>query len=274
MMTKADRRELESCVWKTFGCGLHEFILQKVEAECLCDYEIAEVLNINTWTARKYRKFFGIEKAKKFSRRFEKTYGVDAINRFKYIIEDPDKTLADAGRTFGFSREYARYVYKQIFGHPYTKTYRKKRIIRQRRRVVERMMRTKKIDELMKITDKLDLIGIGADIVSGPPSMISSNGYFIGIKIATKPMKIGKKLYFRFSNIRGIDKRIDFFICICREKPEDIHFIIPSGEMPKSVISLLPDAVPGKSKYGKFKEAWHQLTPYEPVEKIAVNVMR
>ena len=52
-----------------------------------------------------------------------------------YIIESPHSSLADVARHFGFSREYARQVYKNIYGHPYTKVYREKLEIRKTERM-------------------------------------------------------------------------------------------------------------------------------------------
>jgi hypothetical protein len=111
---------LETYVKDRFGVGLCRYLEQKIELENLHDYEIASTLKVCGASISKYRKACGIKKANGFSRRFERTYGEDAVETFKKIIENPDNYLADVGRHFDFTREYARQVYKKIYGHPYT----------------------------------------------------------------------------------------------------------------------------------------------------------
>ena len=95
---------LEAYVKKQFNMGLHEFVKQKVEKENLYDYELAGILNVDRPFIGKLRKTFGMKKAAKFPRRFERIYGAGAVERLKKIIENPDNTLVDVARHFGFSR--------------------------------------------------------------------------------------------------------------------------------------------------------------------------
>jgi len=56
----------------------------------------------------------------KFVERFERKYGKGAIAIFIGIIEKLSSNLSDVARAFGFTREYARHVYKKIYGVPYS----------------------------------------------------------------------------------------------------------------------------------------------------------
>ena len=109
---------------------LPEVIRKKAEAEGLYDYEIARILNLEIRVIRKMKKIYGIKRSNCFTRRFDERYGKGSIKTFRRIIESPYSSLAEVARHFGFSREYARQVYMNIYGHPYTKVHREKLEIR------------------------------------------------------------------------------------------------------------------------------------------------
>ncbi|RLF32358.1 MAG: hypothetical protein DRN08_06730 [Thermoplasmata archaeon] len=136
------KRDLEVCIKDSFGMDLYEFMKRKVESESLHDYEIANILNnadgklcaVAPRVIGQLRNELGIRRANGFSRRFEIIYGTGAIDTFKEMIEDVDSSLSDVGKYFGFSREYARQVYKKIYGCPYTEAHERKRAARRRRK--------------------------------------------------------------------------------------------------------------------------------------------
>ena len=254
------KSEFESCIKERIGMSLYEFIKQKVEVDTLHDYEIASVLNVNPSSIGKFRKAYGIKKANGFSRRFERTYGEGAVEAFKKMIENPDSSLTDVGRHFGFSREYARQVYKKIYGRSYAEAYKRKRLRKKKKRLVEGRRKSKQIGNLIKVSEKLKSMGLVSDIMNkGRSYMILTNGYKVALRATFKPVMINKKEYFRINNARRTNTDFDFFTCLCRNRKEDIHFIIPSNVMPRSTVSLLPQATPDQSKYAQFKEAWHLL---------------
>jgi hypothetical protein len=76
------------------------------------------------------KKIYGIKRSNCFAGRFDKIYGKGSTKTFRRIIESPYSSLAEVARHFGFSREYARQVYMNIYGHPYTKVHREKLEIR------------------------------------------------------------------------------------------------------------------------------------------------
>jgi hypothetical protein len=256
------RAKLEKYVKERFRKGLDEFVKQKVEVDTLHDYEIASILNVSKSRICKLRRDYGIKRANGFSRRFERVYGNGAIERFKKIIERPDTSLTDVGRHFGFTREYARHVYRKVYGRPYTAAYKRKRLQMQKKRLAEKRRISKRVDALMNVGEKMKSIGLPYKIINkGNAYTILSNGYKLGLRISSKPTIIGKKRYYRINNAMRANGPMDFFVCICRNRSKDTHFIIPSNAMPKALIALSPESTPNQSKYAQFKEAWHLLYP-------------
>jgi hypothetical protein len=256
-MTKA---ELERDVKQRFGMGLHEFIKQKAEVETLHDHEVARILKVNPSRICRLRRDYGIKRAKGFHRRFERSYGVGSLETFKKLIERPDNSLTDVGEHFGFTREYARHVYKKIYGRPYTEAYRRKRVLKQKKRLAEKRNNSKRTGALMKVGEKMESLGLPHKIIyTGNSYTIFTNGYKVGFRISSTPTLINKKEYFRINNTMRPNEPIDYVVCVCRKGAKDTHFIIPSDTMPKALIALQPDATREQSKYAQFKEAWHLL---------------
>ena len=127
-MTKED---LEIYVKGRFGTDLCEFFKQKVEIESLYDYEIADILTVKRTFVGQLRKEYKVRRSNGFSRRFERAYGIDAVETFKKMIEDPNNSLSVVGNHFGFSREYARQAYNKIYGRPYTNAYKRKKALKE-----------------------------------------------------------------------------------------------------------------------------------------------
>ncbi|MFH1349913.1 MAG: hypothetical protein ABII26_03160 [Pseudomonadota bacterium] len=257
--------KIKDFVKNRFGMDVYYFLKQKVESECLYDYEIAQVLNKSKSFISRLRKAHGIEKANGFSRRFERTYGKGSVERFKKILDNPDKSLSDVARDFGFTRENARHVYEKIYGRPYTEAYREKLFLRKEKRLNERRRQSKRFGKIMEISGKMKSIGIPCNITTkGSSYMITTNGYKLGVRKSTKPVMIGRKSYFRINNETWDNNDFDFFICLCKSRGRDTHFIIPANIMPRSIVSLIPDATPDQSKYAQFKEAWNLIMPQNP----------
>ena len=94
--------------------NLERFLREKVEVERLADYQIAQILNVGTTTVFNWRHKFRIPPADKFERKFREKYGRNAIRIFQKMVED-NATFREIGDHFGFSREYARQVYRKLF---------------------------------------------------------------------------------------------------------------------------------------------------------------
>ena len=250
--------QLETYVKKQFDMGLYEFVKQKVEKESLYDYELAGILNVNRTFIGKLRKTLAIDKPAKFPRLFERTYGTNAVERLKKIIENPGNTLVDVGKHFGFSREYARQVYEKIYGYPYTEAFQNKLQLRKRKMLANRK-KPKRLDLLITIKEKIEPLGLTIHLRIRKHSYeILTNGYKLLLRHALTTVTIGKKQYFHITT-GSSPADIDFIICLCRNNGENIHYIIPRHAMPKCGVYLSPELGQSESKYTRFKEAWHLL---------------
>lgn len=251
------RSQLEANVKEQRGMTLFEYMRQKVEAEALYDYEIAPFLNVGTSTIRRLRTAFGIKRANGFLRRFECTYGNGAGEKFEKMIEDLTNSLADVGRHFGFSREYARQVYQKIYGCSYTEALKRKRLAKKITKPPNGRSKSQRMADVLKVSEKMKSMRLNPNIENnGHSYMILNNGYKLDLRISSTPIQIGEKQYFRINISKCANSDFDFFICLCRNKKEDTYFIIPSNEMPGSNVLLSPQSTPGQSKYARFIEAW------------------
>ena len=239
-----------------FGKELHGFVRRKIEEEGVWDYEVADMLNVKQVYIGVLRRRLGIDRTKGFSSRFDRKYGSGAVSRFREMIENPEKSLADVGGVFGFSREYARQVYGKIYGCSYGENHGKKKILEKKRSI-----KTKPPENLLKVRDKMMFLGFHPEIETrGRASRILVNGYRLGLKFSGSPRMIGKNHYFHINQKNYFRKeRCDFFICLLKRECDETHFIIPQAAMPKCSIVLSPQFDKANSKYSQFKEAWHLL---------------
>ncbi len=252
-------KQLEASVKEQFGMGLHAFIKNIVEEESLYDYEIASLLNVKPSLFVKLRSSIGINRSNGFSRRFERTYGLGAVEKFKGLIEDPDNSLADVGSCFGFSRQNAWLVFKKIYGCPYTETYKRKAaVIKQKNHAPQRKSKT--LAKIVKVKEKMESMGLSSHITKKKYGyMILVNGYRLSLRSSSRPRKKGRKQYFRISTKSSTNFECDFFICLCQSREKSIFYVIPSDAMPAGGVYLIPQAGPLESKYTQFREAWHLL---------------
>ena len=196
-----------------------------------------------------------------FQQRFRERYGPTAVETFKQLVEDPEHSLAFAGRYFGFSREYSSKVFQWIYGHPYSRIQEHKRLTRE---TIRRVRKRSKSDHVRGISDtirKMESIGpVSAIPRTGVSSSFFLNGQKVIVRVASKPILINRRRYFRFGNSNGRSGEADFNICLCKTAHGDVHFIIPSSAMPRCTVSIQPEAGPTRSKYARFLEAWHLLS--------------
>lgn len=259
--------QLEAHVKEQFNMELYKFIKQKVEVENLYDYELASILSVNGSLIGKLRKTFGIKKVVKFPKQFERTYGANAMHIFKQIIENPDSSLACVGRHFGFSREYARQVYRNVYGYPYTEAFQSKIELKKHKMLTNRK-KSKRLELLIKVREKMESMGLTPHLRTRKhPYNILANNYKLLLRCASTPLTIGKKQYFHITTSDSPD--FDFIICLCINNGKSIHYVIPRHAMPKSGVYLLLKAGPGASKYTRFKEAWHLLTRKNQAKEVS-----
>lgn len=255
------KREALNCFVKNrYGMELSAFIKQKVEDEFRYDYEIGHLLHISSYYVCKLRKAFGIRRSDGFRRRFEESYGPNAVQRFKKLAEDPDTSLADVARYFGFSRQYAHEVCKKIYGHPYTKFLDKKRSGQRGRGLV--FDGVSEIPQpLVEAVNKLKSLGLPVRIDKKKHCyMISANGYTMVFKYALKPFRGGRREYFHINNVRSSNTHFHFVLFFCKGEKKSAFFIIPRRYMPRTNSTLVLDGKSTRGKYSQFKNAWNILT--------------
>jgi len=112
----------------------------------------------------------------------------------------------------------------------------------------------------MKVRGKMKSIGFILNITNRRRLLlILTNSYKLALKFTYKPIMMNKKQYYRITNTKYTYLDIDFFICLCSYKEDDIYFIISSNAMPRYTLLLSLYSTPDQSKYAQFKEAWHLL---------------
>jgi hypothetical protein len=263
----------EAYVKERLNVSLPKFVREKAEAEGLYDYEIAEILNIDIPLVRRVRNISGIKRSNCFAKRFEERYGTGSINTFRNIVESPHSSLSDAARHFGFSREYARQVYKNIYEHPYTEVHREKLEIRRRQREDSKEANLwkqvrRRLSSITRVMLKAESLGytVGFNDVlqyRRNPHNILVNGHKVAVMGTFGTTLKGKNAYFNFSRTNLDRKDCDFFICICH--CNDIYYVIPYEAMPKKGFTIPADWHNGEpwprrvSKYSQYRRAWNLL---------------
>jgi len=212
------------------------------------------------------RKEYGIKRADSSLRRFESTYGPGAVRRFKDIIEDPCASLADVGRSFGFTRENARRIYHKIYGSPYTEAHQKKVLLRRSKPDLLQCS-SRRLRYITAVQDKMISMGLQPTVVMRAKShfLVTNNNLRVAVLHNSKLRQIGNKKYLPVSVITKQRRDCDFFIVSYCHNGDREYFIIPHAFMPKkgTMIAIPPDQSNGK--YTRFKNAWHLLvTKKEP----------
>ena len=203
-------------------------------------------------------KKFGIKAAEDFSRRFEAAYGPGAINRFKELIEDPDNTLADVGRHFGFSKQYTHKVFTKIYGYPYRMLFDKKRQIRKSRDKEKNQIKVS--NEIKEVINRIESLGLSVDLKKKErATMLSVNGQALLVRTAKRPFRMGTRDHYRINNLHFLGGDVDYLICACKGKDKNTFFILPQEKIKRPNITLIPSAGLAESKYAQFKEAWYIL---------------
>ena len=239
---------------------LRDLLTAKVQEEGLFDYEIASLLRVNPSLVSKMRKSLGLDNQKRFIRRFERKYGEGAIDTFKKMVKNPENSLSDVARHFGFTREYARHVYRKLFGEPYTVEHKKKLQARRLKRLKERSQLSNRKRMIKRVVERMKSFGIPTDVKRrGRASLILSNGCKVALKVSSSPVTINRRQYFHFNNNGCSCPDCDFFICICVHEGKETYYVIPAHAMPRTTLSILSPSAGQKTKYSQYKEAWELL---------------
>ena len=195
-----------------------------------------------------------------FVKRFERKYGKGSVAVFIAIIEKVSSNLSDVARVFGFTREYARHVYKKIYGVPYGKMREAKLQLRRKARIEKNDREGKNRAYLREIGERIRSIGLDYELRKKARFYFYlSNGKTVGIRRCKSPLRIGNVQYYRFNNFAWSPDEFDFLVLRCEGRRRSTHYVIPHQFMPKRIVSLNPESIRSSTKYGRFKEAWHLL---------------
>lgn len=255
-----NENQMDTYVRKRFGMDLFEFMRQKVETESLFNYEVADLLKVDTKIVSAWRRAFGLRRGNVFFKRFDKKYGKGAVDTFKRMIDAPEITLADVGRYFGFTREYARQAYLSVFGKSYSEGHKKKKMV-QNTNINNPEVINDPPEILKCVFSRIKSIGLEPEYINDNKRLrVMVNGYRLCAKFSSSPFPIGRKQYYRIifdclNNFRDFD----FCICVLKNEETDICYIIPASVLPERSIALCPDVIPGNSKYSCYREAWYLL---------------
>jgi hypothetical protein len=206
------------------------------------------------------RKQYGMKRPDSFSKRFETTYGPGTIQRFQDIIEDPSKSLADVGRSFGFTRENARQVYEKIYGFPYTEAHRQK-VLDRRSEADSLKYSSRRFMHLKAVKEKLTAMGLAPTIVfeGNVYLLVTNNNLKVGVLYNEKLRQIGSRQYFAVRPIHKQKQKCDVFILTYFHKGVRGYYIIPHRYIPKDGTMITVSADDTNGKYTRFKDAWDVL---------------
>lgn len=215
-----------------------------------------------------------------------KKYGIDILKDFKLLKKDYNLTLEIFGKKYGFTREYARILYKIVFGKAYTKALNKKRKRWRQLRDSTKDLVCKnnpkfKIAEYkksstmrqgalieQKFIEECEKRNLNVEIPCKAVIDLKVNGFNVEVKSNGKSKLVGKaitKRYVFYISSSQIEKA-DFIACYHNRL--DKFFIIPKKEI--SVGSLgkggnISFSVNktnhwcSKNRYWEFKDAFHLL---------------
>lgn len=244
---------LQHRVENRFGMSLDRFIRYHIQVESLHDYEIADILDVNSVLIGRLRKKFGIKRADGFLRRFGGTYGKDALERFREILQQPHASLSDVGRHFGFSRQYASALYKKLYRRSDREAHQRERDATNSNSE-ELSRKPKQLKQVLGIKVKMESLGFALRVHKKEYGyFLETNGCKLAVRCASAYRLRGRRECFQVTNLKGAARfDYDFLIVVCIRGKDHAFYVIPRNDVPESGLYLIPRA-DSKSKYARFK---------------------
>ena len=176
--------------------------------------------------------------------RLKNRYGEDIIKDFNLVRTDINHTLSSISNKYNFSREYARQLYKNIYGLPYTIELKQKTIIRKEKKLKDFLDPEKRVNRIYKymhgrhsfaeyrIYKSLKEHGFRIDI----PKINNAYDFLVnGLKIAivscfkSRKVHSANGVYYQF--YFNIHNKINADIIIAFAAHRNEIYIIPNSEL-------------------------------------------
>jgi AraC-like DNA-binding protein len=230
-----------------------------------------------------------------------KKYGPEIEDDINLLKTNPFYTLEAVGEKYGFTREYARQLFKRVTGTPYTSKFKKKRLLLKeekasmdcyndpRHKAAEyqpgSLVGNGAIAEKL-VLEKCEQLGYVVEIPckQGPFDLII-NGFKIDVKSANvkssvltkKAKNKGKKgrLYYIFHTRKNQHDIVSFYICY--GAPTKVFYILPKCMVseygviiPADNKTYRPSFNPKRKDYEKYREAW-EILKYPPTNIVSMT---
>ena len=226
-----------------------------------------------------------------YRRRAIAKYGSDIINDLRAIKTKQYWTLTQIGEKYGFTREYARTLFKSLFGKASGHYIKQKSAKRKadfvslncandpRHKVADykdNSLQKKGAKAELLVFNKCKEMGFDVEVPCDMVFDLKINGFNVDVKSTNKAHilgkgKIGRSTYFRFATNPHQHEQCDFYACYVT--PKNTFYIIPKIAMSPSGchirennIRYRSDYIPKRIDYDQYKEAWHLLKEDIPME--------
>ena len=273
---KKGNQMLTKCIW----CNVNPM---QVKRTCLCNYcnnlvrnSGVPATNFERACRVERRGRFKISNSKRITNLMNK-YGAEIIDDLELLKSSPAWTLERFGEKHGFTREYARQLFRIIFKEAYTKAHKKKMTIYKedtgcihdpRRKFAEYKRNGSNVwksalSEKM-FFDECEKRGLVSEILCSTEIDIKINGYFVDVKSSFTPLLMSKYSitpYRRFSFSPQQRERCDFLACY--HGGEKAFFIVPKEDFPPCngiyISEVKTDHFSSKNRYWQYRNAYNQL---------------
>jgi len=220
---------------------------------------------------------------KKSIKRLVEKHGEEFLADFNDLKKKQFWNLVDIGNKYGFSREYARQIYKSLYNKPYrpirTKKTKKIKDIScvhdPRRKYADYKENNSAVWKSAKTEsmffNECEKRGFKLEILCRKSIDIKINTYLIDVKSCFKPRLYhpeSKTRYLVFHLSKHQLKNADFIACY--HSVEEVFFIVPIGDVGSVNIYILESKshhYNAKNRYWEFKDAWHLLEKEKNFEK-------
>ena len=213
--------------------------------------------------------------SQKSTKKLVKKYGKEFLVDFHDLEKKPFWNLVDIGNKYGFSREYARQIYKSLYHKPYrpirTKKTKKMKELScvhdPRRKYADYKKNNGNVWKSAKTEkmffDECEKRGFKIEIPCSKSIDIKINNHLIDVKSCFKSKHYSplvKTKYLRFSISKHQFENANFVACY--HSVEELFFIIPTGWIQSMTIYISESKshhYNAKNRYWEFRDAWRLL---------------